>query len=328
MGLLDRFEQRVDRAVNGAFAKAFKSNCSPWEIAAALQNEMDPGQRWSAVLAPWSPTVYTVHVSQEDYDRLSVTSTRQLVGEFAVMIRDYAAQQQYSFLGSVTVSMQPAPDRPQGTVEIVSEARVDHDVAPAAGPAAAVRPRPREQQGHLPLNRRSPASAGESMPTFESRTRAFPVTTPRSGWARRHPARPGIDQRHHHVNGTLVAECPLRDGAVVTIGSTNLTFRSSGERIGLTCCARHPDRALDVRDVRARGAAPRFGGTAGRCGSHPAATCRPAPPAALGVAQTGEQPGRHQWCAVRHGDSFGSAPITIGWAIDLTLVASTTNTPQ
>ena len=30
-----------------------------------------------------------------------------------------------------------------------------------------------------------------------------------------------------YVNGTLVAEQPLRDGAVVTIGSTNLTFRSA-----------------------------------------------------------------------------------------------------
>ena len=30
-----------------------------------------------------------------------------------------------------------------------------------------------------------------------------------------------------YVNGTLIAEQPLRDGAVITIGSTNLTFRSA-----------------------------------------------------------------------------------------------------
>ena len=79
------------------------------------------------------------------------------------MIRDYAAQQQYSFLGSVTVSMQPAPDRPQGTVEIVSEARVDHDVAPAAGPAAGPPLRPRAPRARISSTVRSPASAGESM---------------------------------------------------------------------------------------------------------------------------------------------------------------------
>jgi pSer/pThr/pTyr-binding forkhead associated (FHA) protein len=29
-----------------------------------------------------------------------------------------------------------------------------------------------------------------------------------------------------YVNGTLVAEQALRDGSVLTVGSTNLTFRS------------------------------------------------------------------------------------------------------
>jgi hypothetical protein len=39
--MLDKFEQRVDKMVNGAFAKAFKSEVQPVEIAAALQKEMD-----------------------------------------------------------------------------------------------------------------------------------------------------------------------------------------------------------------------------------------------------------------------------------------------
>ena len=38
------------------------------------------------------------------------------------------------------------------------------------------------------------------------------------------------------------------------------------------------------------------------------------------VAQTGQQPGRHQRPTVRHGDPLGSAPITIGRAPDSTLV--------
>ena len=40
VGLLDRFEQRLDRMVNGAFARAFKAEVQPVEIAAALQREM------------------------------------------------------------------------------------------------------------------------------------------------------------------------------------------------------------------------------------------------------------------------------------------------
>ena len=41
VGLLDRFEQRLDRLVNGAFAKAFKAEVQPVELASALQREMD-----------------------------------------------------------------------------------------------------------------------------------------------------------------------------------------------------------------------------------------------------------------------------------------------
>ena len=41
MGMLDNFEKKLDRMVNGAFAKAFKSEVQPVEIAAGLQRELD-----------------------------------------------------------------------------------------------------------------------------------------------------------------------------------------------------------------------------------------------------------------------------------------------
>ena len=41
MGLLERFEDSLDRLVNGAFARAFKAEVQPVEIAAALQREVD-----------------------------------------------------------------------------------------------------------------------------------------------------------------------------------------------------------------------------------------------------------------------------------------------
>ncbi|MBK6762402.1 MAG: FHA domain-containing protein [Micrococcales bacterium] len=226
MGLLDRFEQRVDRAVNGAFAKAFKSELQPVEIAAALQNEMDARAAVVSRARTVVPNVYTVLVSQEDYDRLSVYD-EALVGEFAIMIRDYAQQQQYSFLGSVSVAMQPADDRPQGTVEIVSEARVDHDVAPAAGPPAGAAPRLEGKRGTFQLTRAI---------TRIGRGADADIRIDDPGVSRHHAEiRIGNDvilrdldsTNGTYINGMLVAEQPLRDGAVITIGSTNLTFRSA-----------------------------------------------------------------------------------------------------
>ncbi|MCU0279306.1 MAG: DUF3662 and FHA domain-containing protein [Candidatus Nanopelagicales bacterium] len=226
VGLLDRFEQRVDRAVNGAFAKAFKSELQPVEIAAALQNEMDSRAAVVSRARTVVPNVYNVLVSQEDYDRLSVYD-ETLVAEFAVMIRDYAQQQQYSFLGSVTVSMQASPERPQGTVEISSEAKVDHDVAPASGPPAGSAPRLEGKSGTYQLNRAV---------TRIGRGVDADIKIDDPGVSRHHAEiRVGSDvilrdlgsTNGTYVNGMLVAEQPLRDGAVITIGSTNLTFRSA-----------------------------------------------------------------------------------------------------
>ncbi len=226
MGLLDRFEQRVDRAVNGAFAKAFKSELQPVEIASALTNEMDARAAVVSRSRTVVPNVYTVIVSTADYDRLSVYD-ETLVGEFAVMIRDYAQQQQYSFLGSVTVAMQPSEDSAQGTVEIISEARVDHDVAPAAGPPAGSAPRLEGKLGTFQLTRAV---------TRIGRGADADIRIDDPGVSRHHAEiRIGSDvilrdlgsTNGTYVNGTLIAEQPLRDGAVITIGSTNLTFRSA-----------------------------------------------------------------------------------------------------
>ncbi|MEI2642869.1 MAG: DUF3662 and FHA domain-containing protein [Candidatus Nanopelagicales bacterium] len=227
MGLLDRFEQRVDRAVNGAFAKAFKAELQPVEVASALQNEMDARAAVVSRSRTVVPNVYTVHVSPEDYERLSVYD-ETLMAEFAVMIRDYAQQQQYSFLGSVTVAMQPDAERPQGTVDIVSEAKVDHDVAPAAGP-----------QGGSPRLEGASGTYHLAKPvTRIGRGMDADVRIEDPGVSRHHAeirvAGPNVvikdlgSTNGTYVNGTLVAEQPLRDGNVVTIGSTNLTFRSVG----------------------------------------------------------------------------------------------------
>lgn len=225
MGLLDRFEQRVDRAVNGAFAKAFKSELQPVEVASALQNEMDARAAVVSRARTVVPNVYTVHVSPEDYERLSVYD-ETLMAEFAVMIRDYAQQQQYSFLGSVTVAMQPDAERPTGTVDIVSEAKVDHDVAPAAGVQGGA-PRLEGAGGTYSLNK-AVTRIGRGMDAD--------VRIEDPGVSRHHAEIrvAGADvvirdlgsTNGTYVNGTLVAEQPLRDGNVVTIGSTNLTFRS------------------------------------------------------------------------------------------------------
>ena len=41
MGILQKFENRLEQMVSGVFAKAFRSAVQPVEVAAALQREVD-----------------------------------------------------------------------------------------------------------------------------------------------------------------------------------------------------------------------------------------------------------------------------------------------
>ena len=98
MGLLDRFEDRLDRIVNGAFAKAFKSEVQPVELAAALQKEMDDRAAIVSRGRTVTPNIFTIDLSPHDDERLSVYRDA-LQGELGTVVTEYAAEQGYSLLG-------------------------------------------------------------------------------------------------------------------------------------------------------------------------------------------------------------------------------------
>ena len=70
MGVLQRFEQRLDTLVNGAFAKAFRSEVQPVEIAGALQRELDDKAVPLGTDRTVGPNTFTVELSPRDHDRL------------------------------------------------------------------------------------------------------------------------------------------------------------------------------------------------------------------------------------------------------------------
>ena len=43
LGFIEKFERRLERFVNGAFSKAFKSQLQPVEISSAIKAKMDAG---------------------------------------------------------------------------------------------------------------------------------------------------------------------------------------------------------------------------------------------------------------------------------------------
>lgn len=119
MGVLKRFEQRLEGLVNGTFAKVFKSEVQPVEIAGALQRECDNNASiWNRDRTV-VPNDFIVELSTPDYERLSPYSG-QLGDELAGMVRDYAKQQRYTFMGPIKVHLEKAEDLDTGLYRVRS----------------------------------------------------------------------------------------------------------------------------------------------------------------------------------------------------------------
>lgn len=138
--LLDRFEQRLDRLVNGAFAKAFKAEVQPVEVAAALQRELDDRAVVIGVGRNVVPNIFKIDFSSRDFERLMAFES-PLRTELTGVVKEHAAQQQYLLLGGVDITFSEDPALDTGLFRIRAEARDDgtrEESGPRRGPHVTV----------------------------------------------------------------------------------------------------------------------------------------------------------------------------------------------
>ncbi|MDR1798719.1 MAG: DUF3662 and FHA domain-containing protein [Bifidobacteriaceae bacterium] len=131
MAFLDRFERGVERAVNGAFAKASRSEVKPVELASALRRELDDK---AAVLARGRavvPNEFVIELSPDDFDRILDWGAEAMGEELQEGVAQHAASQRYAFVGPVSVTFEEDPDLDVGVFHVRS-ATVRGAVAPAA----------------------------------------------------------------------------------------------------------------------------------------------------------------------------------------------------
>lgn len=101
-GVLQRFEQRLEGVVSGAFARAFRSAVQPVEIASALQREVDNSAHILSRDRKLVPNEFTVELSQSDFDRLTPFGDT-LSKELATMVEDHVKEQHYTLAGAMAI---------------------------------------------------------------------------------------------------------------------------------------------------------------------------------------------------------------------------------
>jgi Protein of unknown function (DUF3662)/FHA domain len=241
VGVLQAFERRFSGLVEGAFAKVFKGDVQPVEIAGALQRETDNRK---TIVGPGKvhvPNDFVVELGDHDHARLAEWA-EPLGDELGAMVREHAAEQGYSFVGPVRVGFEHVPEISTGVFRVRSSV-VAADVPPATQPPPPPAHTPATPARSTVAGRpRLVLSAGEESVLLLDK----PMTV--IGRANECELRlddPGVSRRHAEVrvtgneaeiidlgstngirvNGRAVPSARLVDGDRIDMGSTSLVFR-------------------------------------------------------------------------------------------------------
>ncbi len=216
---LQSFERRLERLVEGVFAKAFRSGLQPVELGRRLTREMD-ARRAVGVRGVMVPNVFVFALAPADMERVSPFSDA-LERELADAAREHARSEGYRFVGPVDVELHEDPSLTPGIFLITSELKE------AAGGAPV---------GALVLADGKRVSVGDE-PITIGRLTECEVVLADDSVSRRHAEvrRQGSDilvadlgsTNGTKVNGERVGERSLADGDRVTVGSVTLRFEAS-----------------------------------------------------------------------------------------------------
>ncbi|GHE09682.1 FhaA domain-containing protein [Klenkia taihuensis] len=127
MGVLQRFERRLEGMVGLAFARIFKGKVHPAEIAKALQREATEQRKVMGEGRVLVPNVYEVRLGPTDYDNLSEWS-EQLAAELADMVAEHVDDEGFQTFGDVQVRLERDDELHTGVFEVAS-----HVADPRAG---------------------------------------------------------------------------------------------------------------------------------------------------------------------------------------------------
>lgn len=120
MGILDNLERGLERAVNGAFAKTFRSGLQPVEITSALKRELDTKAAVVSRDRILVPNIFTVRMASADYSRMTAMGPT-LIDELTRIVTKHAQSQKFQFAGGIRITLQADSSLSLGVVQVDSE---------------------------------------------------------------------------------------------------------------------------------------------------------------------------------------------------------------
>ena len=239
MGLLDKVERGIEKAVRGVFSTGSRAQVEPVEIASHLRREVDNKALTIAAGRTLAPNVFDVLLSDDDFQRAQEWGT-PLAEELCDVVINHVRSQGYTLQGPVRISFRRDEERRAGDFEIKS--RTEKASAPSApaqpGSYAAMPAAPTRQPSRLQpvLDIDGQRYSLNAASVVLGRSSEADILIDDTGVSRRHlevRTGPGTAQavdlgstNGSYVNGhKIVGSSELTDGSTIMMGRTKITFR-------------------------------------------------------------------------------------------------------
>ncbi|MDQ4113571.1 MAG: FHA domain-containing protein [Actinomycetota bacterium] len=234
MSGLQKFEQKLEQFISGAFAKAFRSEVKSVEIVAALQREIDNNAQVLSRQRRLVPNDFFVELSASDLGKLESYGPH-LKEELKRQLMDHAEAQGFVFPGRVSIEFGEAKDLTIGRFRVRSRAQA------AVSGADMSDTQTRRAQAFLEVNGTRHPLHG-NLVVGRGTDADLRINDP--GISRRHiefrskQAGEGVRVEVYDlgstngmlVNGQKMASATLDDGSQVRIGTTVITAHIVEER--------------------------------------------------------------------------------------------------
>jgi hypothetical protein len=239
MGLLDKVERGIEKAVRGVFSTGSRAQVEPVEIASHLRRQVDHKAITIAAGRTLAPNVYDVLLSDSDFERAQEWGT-PLAEELCDVVINHVRSQGYTLQGPVRISFRRDEERRAGDFEIKS--RTEKSPSAAAPAQQAARPgmpaaptrQPTRMQPVLDIDGQRYSLNAPSI--ILGRSSDADILIDDTGVSRRHlEIRTGTGTAQavdlgstngSYVNGhKVVGSSELTDGSTITMGRTKIIFR-------------------------------------------------------------------------------------------------------
>lgn len=217
---LKGFERRLERLVEGVFARAFKSSLRPVELGRRLVREMDDQRTVNVQGNVAAPNDFTITLGPDDHEQFAEIG-ESLTRELAEAARSHAREEGYAFMGPVEVHLNLDAELRTGSFGL--SARFKEGAGGTAGGSLVLPDGSRVRLSDTTVTIGRAAECAVRLADTSVSRRHAEVRASGDGWTVTDLG----STNGTRVNGAIVTERRLKDGDTITVGDSHITYESS-----------------------------------------------------------------------------------------------------